>query len=369
MAMQFRMKFSTSTVLFASIVVFPTLLAILYFGLFASDVYVSESRIVVRAPDKTAQTAFGALLKTAGFTNASEEVHAVTEYIQSRDALRDVDRNGLVRRAYSNSTISIFDRLDPLGLDDSFEELYKYFGHQIEIKNDTTSGVLTLTVRAYSARDAKEINEGLLSHSEALINRLNVRGGNDLIGSARREVYEATEVARRAAAKLAAFRNRTGIVDPVKQAQVQIEMVSKMQDELIASQLQLAQVRRLAPNNAQVPLFEAHITQLQQSIDQEQGKVAGNRSSLAANAAQYQRLEIDNEISAKLLTGAMTSLQEAQNEARRKQAYVERIAQPNRPDKPIEPHRLAGIVAVLVLSVVTWGILSMLIAGVREHAS
>ncbi len=63
----------------------------------------------------------------------------------------------------------------------------------------------------------------------------------------------------------------------------------------------------------------------------------------------------------------MSSLQEARNEARRKQAYVERIVQPSLPDYPLEPRRLRGILAALVISFVVWSILSMLLASVKEH--
>lgn len=63
----------------------------------------------------------------------------------------------------------------------------------------------------------------------------------------------------------------------------------------------------------------------------------------------------------------MTALQEARSEARRKQAYVERIAQPSLPDKAEEPRRLRGIFATLVLSLIAWAILTMLLAGIREH--
>lgn len=39
--------------LFLACVVAPTLLSSVYYGLIASDVYVSESRFVVRAPELT----------------------------------------------------------------------------------------------------------------------------------------------------------------------------------------------------------------------------------------------------------------------------------------------------------------------------
>ena len=50
------------------------------------------------------------------------------------------------------------------------------------------------------------------------------------------------------------------------------------------------------------------------------------------------------------------------------QAYVERIVQPNLPDAPMEPRRMRGILATLILSLLAYGILRMLLAGVREHA-
>ena len=89
---------------------------------------------------------------------------------------------------------------------------------------------------------------------------------------------------------------------------------------------------------------------------------------MAGNAVQFQRLTLENEFAAKQLAAALASLEEAQNEARRKQAYVERIVQPNLPDAPMEPRRMRGILATLILSLLAYGILRMLLAGVREHA-
>jgi capsule polysaccharide export protein KpsE/RkpR len=47
---------------------------------------------------------------------------------------------------------------------------------------------------------------------------------------------------------------------------------------------------------------------------------------------------------------------------------VERVVQPNVPDAPMEPRRLRGIFTTLVLSLIAYGILRMLLAGVKEHA-
>ena len=353
--------------LFLLTVLLPTALAILYFGLFASDVYVSESRFVVRSPDKPASSGLGVLLKSAGFSNAGDEIFAAHDYVRSRDALRDLNRENAVAIAYGKSGISIFDRFNPLGLNGSFEDLYDYYLGKVRVDYATTSSITTLTVRAFSSQDAQRFNLQLLERSEELVNRLNNRGRTDLIQYATQEVVEAKIAAREAAITLARFRNARGILDPEKQATIQLQMVSKLQDELIGARTQLQQLRAMAPENPQIPILETRINSLSREIDVQLGLVAGNRQSLSATAAQYQRLELEREFADRRLAAAMNSFEEARNEARRKQAYVERIVQPSLPDEAQEPRRLRGIFATFVLGLVAWTILTLLLAGIREH--
>jgi capsular polysaccharide transport system permease protein len=88
---------------------------------------------------------------------------------------------------------------------------------------------------------------------------------------------------------------------------------------------------------------------------------------LSQSAVQYERLELERQYTDKRLAAAMNSLQDAEDEARRKQAYVERIAQPSLPDEAAEPRRLRGIFATLILGLIAWGILRLLLAALREH--
>lgn len=353
--------------LFMATVVLPTIFATLYFGLIASDVYISESRFVVRSPEKPATSGFGMLLKSAGFSNAGDEIYAAHNYIRSRDALAALNRQGGFARAYGSSGVSLFNRFDPLGIDSSFENLFQYYQTKVDVSHDTSSSITTLTVRGFKPDDAFNTNRALLEQAEQLVNRLNERGRADLINFAQAEVNEAQTNALRAAQALATFRQQQGLVDPEKQAAASLQMVSKLQDELIAARTQLLELSSLAPKNPQLPVLRTRITSLEKEIQTQLGRAAGGRSSYASAAVRFQRLQMDNDLAEKQLAVAITSLQEARNEARRKQAYVERIVQPSRPDKAIEPRRIRGIVATFVLGLVAFGILSMLIAGVREH--
>jgi BexC/CtrB/KpsE family polysaccharide export inner-membrane protein len=362
-----RETFARMDRLFLIIVVLPTLLAVIYFGLLASDVYVSESQFVVRSPDKPSTGGLGVLLKSTGFSNAGDEVYAAQDYVRSRDALRALNKSDAVARAYHANDVSIFDRFNPLGLTGTFEDLYRYYQGKVTVQYDTTSSVATLTVRAFTPKDALRFNRQLLELSEGLINRLNTRGRNDVVQTAAHEVQDAQIEARNAAVALAAYRNNHGVVDPEEQAKAQLEMISKLQDELIGARVQLQQLQQMAPENPQVPLLTTRISGLEHQIAEQKGEVAGGHRSLSATAVQYERLELERQYADRRLAAAMNSLQDAEDEARRKQAYVERIEQPSLPDDPAEPERLRGIIATFALGLIAWGILRLLFAGVREH--
>ena len=360
-------RFLRKNRLFLLCVALPTALAIVYFGVMASDVYVSESRFVVRSPQKPTVSGLGAFLQGAGFSKAQDDSYTVHDYVLSRDALKEIEAKLNVAQSYSSSNVDVFNRFGALDFDKSFEALYKYYQKKIEVQQDTASSISTVTVRAYTAQDAFNINQKLLELSEGLVNRLNERGRQDLIRSAATEVADAEKNSKNAASALSGYRNAKGVVDPESQAKLQLQQVAKLQDELIATTTQLAQLKAFTPQNPQIQALELRAKTLRVEIETETTKVAGGDRSLANKAADFQRFALEREFADKQLGSALVSLESARNEAQRKQVYIERIVQPSLPDVATEPKRLRSILATFVLGLVAWGILSMLLAGVREH--
>lgn len=354
--------------LFLMTVAIPTFVASLYFGLIAADVYISESRYVVRTQGKQAPTGLASLLAGAEIGGlGSSAMSAVADYAVSRDAVAALDRNGQLTQIFTRPEIDIVNKLSPLGLETTREDLFDQFTDHVGVEQETTSSITTLTVRAYRPEDARWINERLLQQGEALVNRLNERSRNDLVRFAQQEVEEAKRDSRNAALALAAFRNRQVVIDPEKQAGVSLQMISKLQDEVILSRTQLVQMRAFTPSNPQVPVLVSRIASLQRQIDEEMAKIAGGKGSLAGKSAEYTRLALEAEFAEKLLANALITLQNAENDARRQQAYVERIVQPGLPDEAREPRRLRSIFAVFAFGMILWGVLGLLLSGVREH--
>ncbi len=354
--------------LFISTVVIPTLLSIIYFGFIASDVYISESRFVVRSPDKQSSSPFSSFLKGTGFSSSQDDSYTVKDYMLSRDALNLLNDKLSIQEVYSSNTVDIFNRFAGLTFwDTSFEALYQYYLNLVEIDLDSDSSITTLIIKSYTAEDAYKINEQLIHISESLVNKLNEVAKSDMIGFATKEVNIAEEKAKAAALALSNYRNQKGVVDPEKQSGVELEQVVKLQNELITAQAKLVQLQTFAKHNPQIPSLELQVKSLEAEIAIQTKQVVGGDQSLAKKAAQYQRLALEREFADKQLASTLASLEIARNEAMRKQLYLERIVQPRKPDKAMAPRRLRGILTSFIMGMIAWGVLSILLAGVREH--
>lgn len=355
--------------LFALTVILPTLAATIYYALFASDVYVSESSFVVRSQSQQSQSSglVGQLLQSSGLSDSQNDAYAVNDYIASRDALAALNKNGSFINAYSGHNGDVFSRFNPLGLYGSSEHLLLYYQKQVDVQFDTTTSIASLKVSAFNPQDAHRFNQQLLVLGEQLVNRMNERAQRDMVDYAIEEVSQAESRVKAAAAALSTFRNQQSIFDPDKQSALQLQQVGDLKSQLVTSKTQLAELRSLSPNNPQVKALETRIGALQTEIDNALHGVAGSSSSLANKAPAYQRLSLERDFADQQLSAALVSLESARADARKQQLYLERISQPSQPDEALLPHRARNVLITFILGLVAWGTLSLLISSVREH--
>ncbi|MCC7006703.1 MAG: hypothetical protein IT497_08670, partial [Ottowia sp.] len=307
--------------LFLLTVVVPTLIAIIYFGLIAADVYISESRFVVRSPERQVATGLGALLKSTGFSRSQDDTYTVHDFMRSRDALDKINEKLPLAQAFGGKHGDLFSRFNGFGLDGSQEALYRYYQNRITLDLDTASSISTVKISAFRAQDAHRINTMLLELGEHLINQLNERGRQDMIRFATNEVAIAEQKARAASLALSSYRNKKSVFDPERQSALQLQLISKLQDELITAKTQLDQVRSFAPDNPQIPSLQKRVTSLQAEMSVQMAKIAGGDASLTNKSTEFERLALDRSFADKQLGTALASLEQARNDAQRKQLY------------------------------------------------
>ena len=146
----FKARLSRVNAILWCTVIIPTALAVIYFGLIASDVYISESRFVVRSPQRQAPTGLGALLTGTAFSRSQDDTYSVHDFVLSRDALKELDDQLAVRKAYSSKSADFINRFPGLDWDDSFEAFHRYYRNHVTIDYDTVSSITILMVRAFT---------------------------------------------------------------------------------------------------------------------------------------------------------------------------------------------------------------------------
>ena len=355
--------------LFLYIVVLPVSLSIVYFGLIASDVYISESRFVVYSPSQSfSASGLGSLLGSMTGNNSSSAANDIHDYIESWDAMTALDQSFNLKTVYGNRDIDVIDRFG--GLLYPFVnnvELLRYYRSMVLDSIDSTSGITKLTVHAYSAADAKKINAFLLQKSQDIVNQMNDTAHRKAVSYAQTQVEQAEKNLRSATLTLAQYRNRQKIFSPPAQSTLQLTMVTKLQEQLIVEKNKLDAIRTHAPKNPQLSVLAGNIRTLEKQIADETEKVSGSDQSLASKDIKYEGLVVDQMLAQKLLEAAVTSLEQAKVTAQKQELYLETISQPNLPDAAQKPKRFQDILATLLVSLVVWGASTIVVAGVREH--
>ena len=114
--------------LFLLMVILPTLVATLYYGLVASDIYISESRFVIKSPDKKKSqvSTLANLVQTTGLSGGQEQANEVLTYVRSRDALLALEKSVRFRDRYTTIRADFLARFPQPWANDSFESLFKY---------------------------------------------------------------------------------------------------------------------------------------------------------------------------------------------------------------------------------------------------
>jgi capsular polysaccharide transport system permease protein len=362
--------FGSLNIWFWAIVGLPTLIAGVYFFGIASDLYSSEVKFIVRGPSKGPSSAISSMLGSAAAAGGSEDTYAVLDYITSRDAARRLEREVDLRGLLSRPEGDLVTRFPGVWFwRHDFESLYWSYQRFISVERDTQSGVSTLVVKAYRPEDAQRIARALLDFSEQLVNQLNERSRQDLVGAFQREVEQTEQQIAKIGTQLTAYRIEQKMLDPKSAATGPVELLAQMNSQQTNARAQLAELIRNSPNSPQIPLIQTRIASLDKLIAEQRAKITGDNNSVATALTEYERLDVQKLLAEKTLGSTLASLESAKLEAQKQQLYLETIAQPNLADYPLYPKRVTSFATVVVSCLLAYGIAWLLIASVREHAA
>lgn len=348
-------------------ILIPMLVATTYYLLLLSDQYVSETRFVIRSMVNPGLGGLAIMTQNQGLARTEDDTHLVNEFLKSRDAVRMLTSTDNLKSALGRKQGDIFHRFPTLLSGSTQEDLFEHFQSFIDVSYQSTTGITTLKVRAFTPEDAQKLASALLRHAENVVNQLNRRARADAVRFSESIANAAEKRVINAQTRIAEFRNRELVLDPGKQSAATLELVNKLLSERLALDTTLTETRTVTPNSPRIAAIENRLSAIDQQIENLRTGLAGNKGSMASKLAEFERLSLERELATKSLAAALSSLENARQDAARQQLYLERVVQPNRPDKSQYPQRLVTLAFILAFCIALYWITKSLADVVMAH--
>lgn len=351
---------------FCMIVLAPTLLAAVYFGVIASPLYVSEAHVTIRSTKQQSTSLVEAVVTQGTGVNLATETELVADYLRSRDLMNRVENQVGFRSRYARYDADFFSRLEP---DASREEAHDYFRNVVQV-SDAGSGLLEITVRAFSADDAHTVIQAAISAAEVVVNQLSDQAQADAITAAEAEVTTSFDRVTDALGAISAFQQAKGDIDPRRSAEAILAIVAGLETRLAEAQIERAELRSaLKPTAPAVRALNSRIAALQRELSQARGRLADNRGGDIAEDVQAFDIEQKKlELAERAYESALISRQTARQQAQNDRSYLVAYIPPSMPDVATEPKRLYKIATAFVVSLLAFGVGALIIGAIREHA-
>ncbi len=353
------------------IIIVPTLLAGLYYGLVASDQYAVEVRFSVRG---ISSGAGGDLLSMvtgipSGGSPAADS-YILMDYIRSREIIEKLRKLVDLNQIYGPQKADFLSAFDP---EEPIEEFVEYWKKMITLSYDSSSQIIVVEVRAFTPRDARLVAEKILKLSEQLVNELSAKARQDAVGHAEKEVARMEKRLRKARQAVRLFREKEKVIDPSKTAESKLGILSQLEVQLASEKAKLSSmIQFMDKDSPRIKVLVGKIKALEQQIEAERarlGRGKGNEGdALASLLEQYRYLLTQQEFAEKAYASALTSLETARLEAGRQQRYLATFVHPSLPQKALYPKRIRNFLLTFVISVMIWAIGTLVVYAIRDHA-
>ncbi len=360
---------------FILLVALPTLAATIYFAFIASDQYLSETRVTVRAASEEKQSSglgdsaslVGKLGLGAGKSTVQDS-YLVLNYLKSRAVVHDIGGQEFMESKYSHAGIDWIARL-PRGK--SAEELWKYWTSMVVPVIDAQSGIVTVKVYAFTPQDAFDISSRIVALSEHLVNKISERSRSSAVDEGQIEVDRAQKELADARTQLQVFRNKSTTIDPVAQAAAIGDAIGKLlvdRGDIENSMLTFSGT--LSSTSPAVRIQKSRLDAIDKQIADLKRQLTSTNSAdspLSSELSTFEQLKLKEEFAEKKYSTAQESLDHSKLELERKQLFISLVVEPGLPQYPLFPERVVDILLFFAVGFVSWGILCLISASVLDH--
>jgi capsular polysaccharide transport system permease protein len=350
---------------FIAIVLIPALVATVYWGVVASKQYASEAKFTLRSGESSSLDVLGGF---AGLPSSrqAQDTQVLVNYIESPAIIESLKKTVDLKTLYGDESIDHFSRLSP---DASREKIEKYWRKRVDVKVDSNSGIVTLNVRAFTARDSEMLASKIVRLSESLVNDMAERPRHSALSIAEVEFRQAEENLRNATNAMRDARNTQGVLDANASAEAINKVVTVLQLQLSETESALAALGPQAPEAPQSRILQVKISKLKQQIGDYQAQIAGGREgvNMADRLSALSKYQTDLEIARQRYAQASAAYQSARVDIETQRAYVVAFLNPILAQESTYPRRWLEWLLVVLPAFLLWSLGAAIAFQARDN--
>jgi len=343
-------------------------LAVMYWGLIASDRYVSEAHVIIQQTDMPMNQPMdlSSLLGMSGAPNRADQL-LLRDHLLSVDMLLKLDAELDLKEHYSDQ------RRDPISrmwsADMSQEWFHRYYLSRVSAEFDEYAGVLVIRTEAFSPEKARAITSMLMEEGERYMNLVARRLAQEQVSFIEKQVVQISERVMQARQAVLAYQNERNLVSPQGTAENVFGIISQLEGQLTTLKTQRdALLGYLHPRNPSVIELDLQIAAVKKQITQEQARLTSSgRQTLNRAVEEFQRLQMHAEFAQDMYKTALAALEKGRVDSGRTIRMVSVLQSPTLPQYPIEPRRIYNTAVFILATLMLAGIVSLLSTIIREH--
>ncbi len=361
---RYQMKLS-----FAVIVLIPTLIATLYFGLIASSRYVAQAQFAVWSATPARADPLSMLMSLPSTDAQVGDQHIVQEYVGSRPMLEAIEKQFDLERIFGTGA----DWFSELNTSRSVEDRLRYWRSRVHVTIDTASGICTLTVEAFTPQDALALAKGVLAQAQVMAAGLSDQSHRDLVLQSKKQLDRMSQVMGNVRAQVTQFRDQHQVVDALRASQMDSQIIGALEAGLANTETQIQQFKSyMKADDPRITRLQSQAQSYRSQIAQARAGLVGGGNSAAGPTnnviGENERLNAEMDIATKGYAAASNAYMQALANASGESRYLEEFVPPALPEKAEAPQRLRIILTVFAVTMIAWCLLLTLGGAIRDHA-
>jgi capsular polysaccharide transport system permease protein len=344
------------------------LLAVVYWGVIASDRYVSEAHVIIQQMDMASAqpTGLSTLLGMPGGPNRADQL-LLRDHLLSVDMLEKLDAELGLREHYSDRSRDPISRM--WFVDISREWFHRYYLSRVNVEFDEYAGLLIIRTEAFSPEKARAIATMLMDEGGRYMNMVARRLAQEQVSFLETQVGQISGRVMQARQAVLAYQNERNLVSPQGTAENVFGIISQLEGQLTTLKTQRdALLGYLNPQNPSVIEIDLQIASIKKQITQQQARLTSSeRQTLNRAIEEFTRLQMNAEFAQDMYKTALAALEKGRVDSVRTVKMVSVIQSPTQPQYPMEPRRIYNTAVFIVATLMLAGIVSLLSTIIREH--